>query len=512
MISALAWVPKGAAKAVPDVVDPSEEELERLREMAELEADEEEGGSDGEGNGGSSDSDMDADGADDKEAAIARARAVASALKSGRSAPSEDTPAAAGNTAQLESALAELDMDNYDEEDEGDLPGLLGGALPRGKDPYLKLGSDDDSEIEDFNIRDSDLLILAARNDEDVSTLEVWLYEEAREPGGEANLYVHHEVMLAYFPLSLAWLDCDPGGRPDSRNFVAVGTFSPEIELWDLDRIDAVEPVASLGGILPPDAGAGDGDEGASKGLSREEKKKLKKKKKKAKVALVPGSHEDAVLGLSWNSEYRNVLASASADHTVKVWDVTRQECKHTLRHHKDKVQAVAWNPAEAPVMLTGGFDRLAALADVRAVGSCASWAVSRDVEALTWCPHAPTCFLVSSEDGLVACYDARKGAGSDPLYSLHAHDKPTCTMSFSVGAPGLLLTGSTDKKLKLWDVADNKPSLLATQEPKVGAIFSAGFSKDSPFLVAAAGAKGTVAVWDTMASPAVAAKYGSRG
>lgn len=79
------------------------------------------------------------------------------------------------------------------------------------------------------------------------------------------------------------------------------------------------------------------------------------------------------------------------------------QECKHTLRHHKDKVQAVAWNPAEAPVMLTGGFDRLAALADVRAVGSCASWAVSRDVEALTWCPHAPTCFLVSSEDGLVA-------------------------------------------------------------------------------------------------------------
>lgn len=39
-------------------------------------------------------------------------------------------------------------------------------------------------------------------------------------------------------------------------------------------------------------------------------------------------------------------------------------------------------------------------------------WKLSADVEALTWHPHQPTCFLVSSEDGIVACFDARKGAG----------------------------------------------------------------------------------------------------
>ena len=67
-------------------------------------------------------------------------------------------------------------------------------------------------------------------------------------------------------------------------NYIAVGTFEPAIEIWNLDVLDPLEPTAILGGII-------------------EEKKHMKKSKKKKNSALLDlnvGSHEDSVMGLSW--------------------------------------------------------------------------------------------------------------------------------------------------------------------------------------------------------------------
>lgn len=109
----------------------------------------------------------------------------------------------------IEAALAELDMDHYDSEDEGGDDDDMGGegsaavvARALGgrsagivlDDPYLAATGDSDDEDglgdldsedrDDYVLRDTDLLVLAARTEDDVSTLEVWVYEEASSSTG----------------------------------------------------------------------------------------------------------------------------------------------------------------------------------------------------------------------------------------------------------------------------------------------------------------------------------------
>ena len=94
--------------------------------------------------------------------------------------------------------------------------------------------------------------------------------------------------------------------------------------------------------------------------------------------------------------------------------------------------------------------------ADVRTPdGQALSWATGADVEALAWLPDQPTQFLVSTEDGLVTAFDARKGGGARYDSSHHCGSASAC--SHAHGRPlrpsmalhrSMLL--STDAKLVL--------------------------------------------------------------
>ena len=63
--------------------------------------------------------------------------------------------------------------------------------------------------------------------------------------------------------------------------------------------------------------------------------------------------------------------------------------------------------------------------------------------------------------------------------------------------------------QVKLWDVSD-KPSLVASQDMNVGALFAASFCPEAANLYACGGAKGELVVWDILTNAAVVKKYGN--
>jgi periodic tryptophan protein 1 len=81
-------------------------------------------------------------------------------------------------------------------------------------------------------------------------------------------------------------------------------------------------------------------------------KKKPKKFTNKAKK-YKDGSHTDSVLSLSLNNWHKNILASGSADKSVKIWDLAQGKSIYTSLHHHSRVNKVKWSPTDKTVILT---------------------------------------------------------------------------------------------------------------------------------------------------------------
>lgn len=254
--------------------------------------------------------------------------------------------------------------------------------------------------------------------------------------------------------------------RVASGSFVAVGTFRPEIEIWSTDVIDAMEPDCVLGGLV-----------------------------NNKKRTLKAGSHRQAVMGLSWNREYRNLLASSSADTTVKLWDVTTQKCMMTLNFHKDKIPVVQFHPIESNVLLTASYDRVCAVTDGRSPNNGTWIGIPAKPESAVWNAAAPYSFYCTTEEGELLCYDVRNTEAA--LLKQKVHEGPCTSVSVNQANGHLLATSGEDGFVRLWEVSGSELKMVSERDMNLGNVFNCSFYESQPYLLAACGTSQDLCLWD---------------
>lgn len=204
MISSIKWVSRGKASKTPHRVEISDDDYNRISSLINTNL----------------------------------------SLANGDAGKGTETPLGSDDTAL--NGLEIYNLDKYDDDDDDEntdaniftnIKGLTYYS-PEENDPYITL-KDEDEEKEEMQIDESDNLILACKTEDEVSCLEVYVYENE-----EDNLYVHHDIMLPSFPLCLEWMDFTLGKKAETGqktgNYVAVGTFDPQVEIWDLDVLQTI--------------------------------------------------------------------------------------------------------------------------------------------------------------------------------------------------------------------------------------------------------------------------------
>jgi len=192
------------------------------------------------------------------------------------------------------------------------------------------------------------------------------------------------------------------------------------------------------------DTTAGNEDEADPKRICKKEKENLKQVRTPLQTY---SGHKEPVSGLLWSDEHE--LVSCGWDHCIRLWDATTATNKHTITGNK-VVLSIAYSSTNN-LLASGGADKFIRLFDARASGDVVHKMLTSHegwVSSVDWSPNNENLLVSGSYDCSVKLWDIR--CINEPLDSLGKHeDKVMCVLWTD---PKYILSGAADCCLNIYE------------------------------------------------------------
>ncbi|KAL3314828.1 Dynein assembly factor with WDR repeat domains 1 [Cichlidogyrus casuarinus] len=195
--------------------------------------------------------------------------------------------------------------------------------------------------------------------------------------------------------------------------------------------------------------------------------------------------HSNVVYALSFNNPFCDKIATGSFDRTARVWSVDSGECYYSLKGHNAELVCLQFNPIST-ILATGSMDTRAKLWDIETGSEVAN---------------------LSGHTAEVICLQFSQGANTSVTFATKMSEDindsefkvddrlDECTPDYLTEGGRLLLTGSFDHTVSIWDMRTGQRTHHLIGH--AAEISVATFSYDGNY-VASASMDKTLRVWDT--------------